>query len=1245
MKPNRNRQLQVVMHLQMFLVMLFVLLYAGQHVALAAPGDIVTIAGGGAGDGNTALSVPLSGNAISYDMSGNMFVADCNANRVRKIDVSGVITTVAGIGGSGFSGDGGPAVEAALSCPSGVAADGSGNLFISDQYNHRIRKVTASGVIITVAGTGTAGFSGDGGPATAASINRPFGLAVDASGSLYFADYANNRVRKISNSGVITSVAGNGLTCCYSADGGNAVLASIYAPTAVAVDANGTIYIAATNNQRIHKVDLNGAISTLAGNGTAGYGGDNGPATSAMLYFPSGVHVDGAGNIYIADNNNHRVRKVNSAGVIGTVAGTGVSGYSGDGAAATAAKLNNPYAVTTDNYDNLVILDRYNSRIRMIDSSGIISTIAGNGTAGFFGEGVSATTASLLSPKGVVLDTSGNLYIADQNNHRVRKVDTNGVITTFAGDGSFGYSGDGGPASQAKLFGPYGVAADAGGNLCVADNMNSRIRKIDSTGMISTLAGTGIYGYSGDYGPATSANLSYVFHVAVNATENVFIADRDNHRIRKTDSSGIITTIAGTGVAGYSGDGGSAVSAQINAPFGIVLDAAGNIYFSETGNQRIRKIDTAGMITTIAGTGTAAYSGDGSAAIEASIKNPSGIALDTEGNLYFADSGNQRIRKIDTSGIISTVAGNGTYGFSGDNGPATSASLYNPSDVFVDTAGNILIADSSNNRIRKVIAAIPPTGSVVINSGAEYTNTASVVLTLSCTSHYGTCTEMQLSDNATTWSSPEAYATSKAWTLTSGDGTKRVYVKCKDDAGFWSHAFSDSIVLDTTPPAINIASPPAYSSSATPPLLISLSEGTVTAVKVDGVVVNKVSGSFLDALSEGTHTIQVEAVDVLGNAGFAERTFTVDTTAPTVTISSPQSGTTADSQPLLSYTASEGVVTVKLDGVIISKVSGNRLNTLTNGVHTVRVESRDAAGNLGFGEVSFTVDASAPITNLAEDFESGNLIKLPWAASGNGFWTAKTTTKHGGLYSAEAPVSIVDSQSASLEVPVTCVDGNVTFWYSVSSEANYDFLTFYVDGVQKGKWSGTVTWTQATVAVTAGTHTFKWVYSKDSSVSSGSDTAWVDDIVFPTVSSNPPPPTNTKNEGFETGTLNYLPLITSGNGLWTAKTTTRHSGTYAAEAPFSIIDNQSASMESTINCAAGTMSFWYSVSSELNYDYLRFFIDGVQKGQWSGSVGWNQISLPVTAGSHTFKWSYTKDGSVSSGSDTAWVDDIVIPIP
>jgi hypothetical protein len=339
--------------------------------------------------------------------------------------------------------------------------------------------------------------------------------------------------------------------------------------------------------------------------------------------------------------------------------------------------------------------------------SGTIITLAGTGSPGYNGDGGAANLAQLNTPYGVVVDAAGNLFIADGANHRIRKISSSGVITTVAGNGSSGYSGDGGPAISAQLSNPFGIAVDSSGNLFIADTYNHCIREVSSsTGVIATVAGTGSFGFSGDGGAATSAQLRNPFGVAVDAVGNLFIADTDNNRIRKV-SSGTITTVAGTGSFGFSGDSGLATSAQLNWPNGIAVDSAGNFYIGDTSNNRIRKVTALGVINTIAGNSGSVYNGDNIAATSAGLSVPTGIAVDVAGNLFIADQYHSRIRKV-SSGIITTIAGTGSYGYTGDSGAATSAQINFPYSVAVDSTGDIFIADSNNHRIREVTTSIPP---------------------------------------------------------------------------------------------------------------------------------------------------------------------------------------------------------------------------------------------------------------------------------------------------------------------------------------------------------------------------------------------------------------------------------------------------------------------------------------------------------------------------------------------------------
>ncbi len=360
-----------------------------------------------------------------------------------------------------------------------------------------------------------------------------------------------------------------------------------------------------------------------------------------------------------------------------------------------------------------------------------ITTVAGfTSTPGFSGDGGAATAAQLNLPYGVAVDAGGNLFIADYSNHRVRKVTPGGSITTVAGTGTSGFSGDGGAATAARLWNPNGMAFDGGGNLFIANESSHRIRKVTPGGSITTVAGDGTQGFGGDGGAATDAQLKVPAGVAFDGAGNLFIADYFNHRIRKVTPGGIITTVAGTtDGAGFSGDGGAATAAQLYEPFGVAFDADGNLFITDRGNHRIRKVTPGGSITTVAGTGTSGFSGDGGAATAAQLNRPSGVAVDSDGNLFIADQGNNRIRKVTPGGIISTVAGTGTNGFSGDGGAATAAQLNRPAGVAVDAGGNLFIADFNNHRIRKVSAGLTLTTSASPNPTCTPTSVASVTAT------------------------------------------------------------------------------------------------------------------------------------------------------------------------------------------------------------------------------------------------------------------------------------------------------------------------------------------------------------------------------------------------------------------------------------------------------------------------------------------------------------------------------------
>jgi uncharacterized protein (TIGR03437 family) len=331
-------------------------------------------------------------------------------------------------------------------------------------------------------------------------------------------------------------------------------------------------------------------MSTVAGNGLISYSGDGGPAINAALNYPKGLAIATNGTLYIADTGNFRVRSVNSSGIINTLAGNGVDSYTGDGGAAVSASFSDVMAVAVNLAGDVYIADASNRVVRMVSVAGTVTTIAGIGVQGFSGDGGLATAAALGRAVALALDPSGNLYIVDSVNQRVRRVATNGIITTIAGNGTSAYAGDGGLATLASFSFPLGVAVDGSGNVYIADAGNNRVRKITAAGAISTVAGNGQAGFSGDGGTATSAALNLPSDVALDSAGNLYIADAGNNRIRMVSSTGVITTIAGTSTNGFSGDGGPAAQAVLNYPWGLATDASGDVYVADRVNGRIRLI-------------------------------------------------------------------------------------------------------------------------------------------------------------------------------------------------------------------------------------------------------------------------------------------------------------------------------------------------------------------------------------------------------------------------------------------------------------------------------------------------------------------------------------------------------------------------------------------------------------------------------------------------------------------------------
>ena len=696
----------------------------------AQTGDITTIAGGGVGDGGRPTLAALTSPAgVAIDSQGDIYIADGAAHRIRKIDIeNNIISTFAGTGNPGFSGDGGPASAAALNSPFGLAFDNDDNLYIADSSNNRIRKIDfLTGIITTVAGSGSPGFEGDEGSGLDAAFHSPHGVDVDHRGNIYIADTLNNRIRMVDSfDGVVNTIAGNGIAGS-TGDLGRAINAELNQPEDVTVDDLGKVYIADTGNHLIRQIDTQGVIITLAGRRNAEVDPTtvaiSGPSQNAVLRTPLSLTLDqGQRNLYVADTGNNLVRRIllnndieNT--LITTEAGsvTGTPGYDGEDRNAIVSSLDSPSGVAVNSVGEIYIADTRNQRVRAVVRAGerrpqILITVAGNGEASFSGERSPATNATLHFPSDIATDSSGNVYFSDTENHRIRQVSlATGLIRTVVGNGVSGSLGVGGRGTNAHIHSPEGMAFDSSGDLYFADTGNHRVLKWDAgDGILTLIAGDGHARFSGQNVDPREASLNRPAAIAIDENDYLYIADTENNRIRVVHlDTNRITTFAGDGQADFDGDGSAARRAKLNKPEGVAVDPDGNIVIADTGNRRIRRVDAqANSISTIAGDGRRGHAGDGGPATDASLVVPRRVAVDADGNVFISDALGHRIRAIKSDGTITTVAGDGIIEFAGDGGPATSASLNRPLGMTLDAVGNLYFADNHNNRIRVIAAPV-----------------------------------------------------------------------------------------------------------------------------------------------------------------------------------------------------------------------------------------------------------------------------------------------------------------------------------------------------------------------------------------------------------------------------------------------------------------------------------------------------------------------------------------------------------
>lgn len=653
-------------------------------VALMGTTHVSTVAGGYVGDKGLATNAALQNPYFSLlDSSGNLYISDLFAARVRKVSTTGTITTFAGNGSCGYNGDNIPASQAMVCWPEGLTLDPSGNIILADGVNSRMRKIDhKTGKISTIAGTGvycTSFPCGDGGPALKAQLGQPVTPIYDSSGNLYFSDLAECVVRKVNTSGTISTVAGTG-TCGYNGDGIAATTARLNGPVGIVFDSAGNLYIADVNNLRVRIVNASGTISTFAGNGTfcgSFSCGDGGLAASAQLAYIRDLTISG-GLLYISNGAPSRIRTVNlTSNIINTYAGS-TPGYDGDGHSLLSTEFLTPHDTIFDSGGNPIFNDARNGRVRKA-TSGIVNTIAG----GYLGDGGSATAGALVAPEALALDKSNNLYIADADGNRIRKVSA-GKISTIAGTSVTGFSN--GAGTSATLNQPQGVTVDSLGNVYFADTGNLAVRKVDTSGNVSTFA--------------TNASFSYLLQMATDGSNNVYVADYGACVVWKITPGGVVSIAAGVlNTCKYNGDGISATAADLSFPSSVAFDGSGNLYIADYGNSRLREVNTSGIISTVAGNGTCGYTGDGGSATVAEVC-PNSVAVSKTGTIYVADLSFDRIRKI-SGGIITTFAGAG-FGFNGNGFWPLYTKFGDPVAVAVSSAGTVYELDDFDNRVRAI---------------------------------------------------------------------------------------------------------------------------------------------------------------------------------------------------------------------------------------------------------------------------------------------------------------------------------------------------------------------------------------------------------------------------------------------------------------------------------------------------------------------------------------------------------------